>query len=84
MADEDRSQMRNEIAQEKFNKNFEELSSEEKMSVGGSIGGKRGGEARKQQMADEHGGDVHAAYSEMGKSGGQKGAKQTEDLQVEK
>jgi hypothetical protein len=25
-----------------------------------------GGESRKQQMADEAGGDVHAAYSEMG------------------
>jgi len=28
------------MATQKYNKNFEELSSEEKMSVGGSIGGK--------------------------------------------
>lgn len=27
------------------------------MSVGGTIGGKRGGEARKKQMAEEHGGE---------------------------
>ena len=32
-----------------------------------------GGEARKQQMAAEHGGDVHAAYAEMGSKGGQTG-----------
>lgn len=43
------------------------------MSVGGTIGGRRGGEARKQQMAEEHGGDVHAAYSEMGQTGAKKG-----------
>lgn len=46
------------------------------MSVGGTIGGRRGGEARKQQLAEEHGGDVHAAYSEMGQSGAKKGAQQ--------
>ena len=45
----------------------------QKMSVGGTIGGRRGGEARKQQMAEEHGGDVHAAYSEMGQTGAKKG-----------
>jgi hypothetical protein len=28
------------------------------MSVGGTIGGKRGGEARKKQMAEEHGGEA--------------------------
>lgn len=43
------------------------------MSVGGTIGGRRGGEARKKQMAEEHGGDVHAAYSEMGQTGAKKG-----------
>jgi hypothetical protein len=31
-----------------------------------AVGGVKGGESRKQQMADEAGGDVHAAYSEMG------------------
>jgi hypothetical protein len=45
----------------------------QKMSVGGTIGGRRGGEARKKQMAEEHGGDAHAAYSEMGKTGAKKG-----------
>eukprot|EP00878_Enallax_costatus_P011393 GHUV01011896.1.p2 GENE.GHUV01011896.1~~GHUV01011896.1.p2 ORF type:complete len:100 (+),score=35.51 GHUV01011896.1:93-392(+) len=77
MADEDRTQMRNEIAQEKYGKNFEELDSDEKMSVGGTIGGQRGGEARKKQMAEEHGGDVHAAYSEMGQTGAKKGGYST-------
>lgn len=43
------------------------------MSVGGTIGGRRGGEARKQQMAAEHGGDVHEAYADMGKTGAKKG-----------
>lgn len=42
--------------------------------VAGTIGGRRGGEARKKQMAEEHGGDVHAAYAEMGKTGAKKGA----------
>jgi hypothetical protein len=31
-----------------------------------AVGGVKGGESRKQQMADGAGGDVHAAYSEMG------------------
>jgi hypothetical protein len=43
------------------------------MSVGGTIGGRRGGEARKKQMAEEHGGDVHEAYSQMGQTGAKKG-----------
>lgn len=30
------------------------------------MGGVQGGEARKQQMAEGAGGDVHAAYSDMG------------------
>eukprot|EP00879_Flechtneria_rotunda_P003120 GHRR01003341.1.p2 GENE.GHRR01003341.1~~GHRR01003341.1.p2 ORF type:complete len:101 (+),score=34.13 GHRR01003341.1:109-411(+) len=77
MADEDRQQLREEIAQEKYGKPFEELDSDEKMSVGGTIGGRRGGEARKKQMAEEHGGDVHAAYSEMGSTGAKKGGYST-------
>lgn len=55
-----------EIAQEKYGKSYEELGTNEKKAVGGV----KGGEARKQQMADEAGGDVHAAYSEMGSKGG--------------
>lgn len=50
------------------------------MSVGGTIGGQRGGQARKEQMAREAGGSgagdeaaVHEAYSQMGKSGAEKG-----------
>lgn len=34
------------------------------------VGGTKGGQARKEQMADEHGGDVHAAYAEMGQKVG--------------
>jgi hypothetical protein len=33
------------------------------MSVGGTIGGKRGGEARKKQMAEEHGGEWLMKFS---------------------
>lgn len=35
-----------------------------------SVGGTKGGQARKEQMASEHGGDVSAAYAEMGSQGG--------------
>jgi hypothetical protein len=42
--EQDRDQMRNEIAQEKFGKDFDQLDSDEKMSVGGTIGGRKGGE----------------------------------------
>lgn len=108
MSDVEKQQLREDIAQEKFDKcalrkwlcnfvcclprpvsdhrsapaaaclpaAFDELDSDEKMSVGGTIGGRRGGEARKKQMAEEHGGDVHAAYSEMGQSGTKNGAQQ--------
>lgn len=34
-------------------------------------GGEKGGNARKEQMAAEHGGDASAGYSEMGQKGGQ-------------
>jgi hypothetical protein len=45
--------------------------------VGGTIGGhsegaSKGGQARKEQMAAEHGGDASAGYSEMGRQGGSK------------
>lgn len=77
MSDAEKQQLREEIAQEKFDKSFEELDSDEKMSVGGTIGGRRGGEARKKQMAEEHGGDVHEAYSQMGQTGAKKGGYST-------
>ena len=48
--EQDKDQMRNEIAQEKFGKDFEQLDSDEKMSVGGTIGGRRGGEGKFQAM----------------------------------
>jgi hypothetical protein len=34
-------------------------------------GGEKGGNARKEQMAEEHGGDASAGYAEMGQKGGQ-------------
>ncbi|KIZ05130.1 hypothetical protein MNEG_2824 [Monoraphidium neglectum] len=61
---EDRKQ---EVAQEKYNANFEELSGKERQSVGGTVGG----EMRREQMGEGKGGDVHAAYAEMGSKGGQ-------------
>jgi len=79
---EDRSQLREEIAQEKFGKSFEECDMSEKQSVGGTIGGRRGGEIRKQQMMEEGGVDEETgkmkAYSEMGQSGAKKGGYATE------
>jgi hypothetical protein len=34
-------------------------------------GGEKGGNARKEQMGEEHGGDASAGYAEMGQKGGQ-------------
>jgi hypothetical protein len=34
-------------------------------------GGEKGGTARKEQMAEENGGDASAGYAEMGQKGGQ-------------
>ncbi|KAG2442929.1 hypothetical protein HXX76_003005 [Chlamydomonas incerta] len=48
---------KNEVAQEKYGKDFEELSGKERQSVGGTIGGT----IRKEEGTD---------YSEMGKEGG--------------
>ncbi|WIA13314.1 hypothetical protein OEZ86_006586 [Tetradesmus obliquus] len=59
------------IAQDRYGKGYEELGTNEKKAVGGVKGGQIGGEARKEQMANEHGGDVHAAYAEMGSKGGE-------------
>jgi len=39
--------------QEKYEKPFEQLDSDEKMSVGGTIGGRRGGNVRKKQMGGD-------------------------------
>lgn len=72
MAD-DQQKLRDEVAQEKFGKKFDDLDSDEKMSVGGTIGGKRGGQARKEQMGGDDPEKVHEAYSEMGKTGAKKG-----------
>lgn len=55
------------IAQEKFGKSFEELEGRERVIVGGTKGGRH----RKEQMAEEGGGDPSKAYAEMGKTGGQ-------------
>ncbi|KXZ48625.1 hypothetical protein GPECTOR_26g528 [Gonium pectorale] len=45
MSSEDVQQTRDEVAQEKFGKKFEELSSMEKIQVGGTIGGRTRGDA---------------------------------------
>jgi hypothetical protein len=63
----DRQQDLERIAQEKYGKSYEQLDTSEKRSCAGTIGG----ETRKEQMTQEHGGDTHAAYSEMGTKGGQ-------------
>jgi hypothetical protein len=42
------------------------------------VGGTKGGQARKAQMSEEHGGDTHAAYAEMGAKGGQTRKEDTE------
>eukprot|EP00877_Chromochloris_zofingiensis_P007538 jgi/Chrzof1/3037/Cz12g09070.t1 len=76
MAD-DQQKLRDEVAQEKFGKKFDDLDSDEKMSVGGTIGGKRGGQARKEQMGGDDPEKVHEAYSEMGKTGAKKGGYST-------
>lgn len=50
-----------------FGKDYDSLDTNQKKAVGG----KHGGEARKEQLAEQAGGDVHAAYSKMGSQGGQ-------------
>lgn len=60
------------IAQEKFSKDFDSCTPEERLSVGGTLGGER----RKEQMSSEKGGDVSAAYSELGKKAHEEGGKQ--------
>lgn len=62
------AQRRDEIAQEMFEKNFDQCDPHERIQVGGTLGG----ETRKEQMAAEKGGDASAAYAEMGHKGGQK------------
>eukprot|EP00775_Hariotina_reticulata_P005711 gene5711-5951_t len=67
------------IAQDRFGKSFDELETNQQKAVGGAMGGPKGGEARKEQMAAEHGGDVHAAYAEMGSKGGEARKEQMAD-----
>jgi hypothetical protein len=67
------------IAQDKFSKNFNELDSDEKMSVGGSYGRKKGGDVRKEQMSEQgttEDGKMKG-YSEMGSTGAKKGGYST-------
>lgn len=47
------------------------------LTVSHAVGGRRGGEARKQQMAEQAGGDVSKAYSDMGQTGAVKGGYST-------
>jgi len=54
------------IARERFGRPYDELSTNEKRSVAGTIGG----EHRKERMSEAKGGDTHAAYSELGQKGG--------------
>lgn len=61
------AQRRDEIAQEMFKKSFEQCDPHERIQVGGTLGG----ETRKEQMAEQEGGDAAAAYSAMGKKGGE-------------
>jgi hypothetical protein len=56
-------------------KDFEQLDSEQRQSVGGTIGG----EHAKAKMAAEHGGDASAGYAEMGKKGGEARAEQAQE-----
>lgn len=48
-----------------------------------SVGGVIGGQTRKQQMAEEHGGDVHEAYAEMGQQGGQARGERTSSARLQ-
>jgi hypothetical protein len=66
-SEEEHNKRRDEIAQSKFGKTFEECDPMERVTVGGTLGG----ETRKEQMAAEHGGSAHEAYAEMGKKGGE-------------
>jgi hypothetical protein len=65
MSSENKEQL-NKIAQEKLGKSFDECTPEERLSVGGTLGGER----RKEEMAEAAGGDASKAYAEMGAKGG--------------
>ncbi len=41
--------LQDQVAQEKYGKDFQELEGRERQSVGGTVGGSKGGEARKEQ-----------------------------------
>eukprot|EP00882_Tetradesmus_deserticola_P001400 GHRQ01001516.1.p1 GENE.GHRQ01001516.1~~GHRQ01001516.1.p1 ORF type:complete len:139 (+),score=41.07 GHRQ01001516.1:16-432(+) len=76
-------EQKEQFAQERYGKSYEELGTNEMKAVGGMKGGQIGGEARKEQMAAEHGGDVHAAYADMGSKGGEKGGNARKEQMAE-
>ncbi|KAF5843042.1 hypothetical protein DUNSADRAFT_2655 [Dunaliella salina] len=73
--DPKKQELRKKVAQEHFGKSWEECDTQERQSVGGHIGGPRGGGRRKSDMEKE--GETEEgklkAYSEMGKMGAKKG-----------
>jgi hypothetical protein len=66
----------NQLQKQTNSKSWDELSPEDRMVVGGALGG----ETRKAQLAAEHGGSAHEAYAEMGKKGGEARKEQISEM----